>query len=370
MDSLYLLLLFPLLWPLFAKWKWQQTITWGEMGLHMAIPVVVVSIMWALGRMSQTHDVEVFNGQITGKERVHGHYLRPYECNCYYTTDSKGNSTRHCSTCYEDRYTVDWDLKSTLGDIDIEHYDRGSRSVYNSPDPAAYKAAYVGEPCSKQFSFKNYVKGTPDSLFNHNKEVLMKQYATRIPNYPYVHSYYKVQRVVNLGTQISRPESDALNLQLGNVLRYLGAKKQVNVVVILTEIDDPAYKFAVEAKWIGGKKNDVVVFVGLNGREITWADAMTYGLNKGNELFVVKMRDALLDLKSYDNAKVTQAIEYNVLKHYDRVSMSKFEYLKDMIQPPTWLLILAAILSVVGSLGLTWFFHQNDTVGSSYRYRY
>ena len=54
----------------------------------------------------------------------------------------------------------------------------------------------------------------------------------------------------------------------------------------------------------------------------------------------------------------------NIEKHYKKMNMEDYEYLKDNIEPPTWVLILAAIVSIGGSIGLTFFFYKNDVFGT------
>jgi len=63
---------------------------------------------------------------------------------------------------------------------------------------------------------------------------------------------------------------DLLNDSISGNLRTLGRKKQVNVIVVLTEIDDPSYKYSLEAKWLGGNKNDVIIVMGFDDHKITW----------------------------------------------------------------------------------------------------
>jgi len=40
--------------------------------------------------------------------------------------------------------------------------------------------------------------------------------------------------------------------------------------------------------------------------------------------------------------------------------MKDYEYLKDDIQPPTWVIILAIIIAFGMSIGLTFYFHRNE----------
>lgn len=373
-EHLLFLLAFPLIWPFIAKFKWHQTISWQEMGLHVAIPIVLISIVYFCGRYGQTADVEIWNGQVTSKHRDHGHYVESYRCNCYTTCSGTGEHrtcTEHCSTCYRDHYTVKWWLATTLGSITLQHLDRTSRSVYNTPDPAHYIAAYVGEPCSTLNSYTNYVKAVPDSLFNFGHGVSIENYMHLIPAYPTVHSYYKVQRVLTPGLP-SVLNVPGMNERLGLHLRDLGPTKQANIILVLVNTPDQMYRHALEQAWLGGKKNDIIVIVGVpEYPKIAWVDTITLGSNAGNSLMTVTMRDRLMDLKDIgDGLKLVDTIAATVGELFDRKPMQDYEYLKDEINPPLWVVIMALILGIGGSLGLTVLFHREDFFGTNSYRRY
>ena len=95
MDTLMLLLLLPLAVPFVTKYFFGHTINWKEMLCQILVPVIAVTAVYYIGRYGQTADVEVWNGSVTDKRMEDGSYVRSYQCNCYTTTDSKGNTTEH-----------------------------------------------------------------------------------------------------------------------------------------------------------------------------------------------------------------------------------------------------------------------------------
>lgn len=362
MEGLLILLLFPLAWPFIAKRIWHTTINWTEMAVQILVVTLVTSGVWAAGKYGQTQDTEIWNGYVVSKDRDHGHYLRSYSCNCRQSCSGSGSNRscyETCDTCYEDRYTVTWSANTTVGGITFSHLDRSSRSVYNEPDPASYTRCVVGEPASLPKRYTNYVQAVPQSLF-HDASKIAQQYAGQIPAYPRVYDFYRINRVLTVGTKVPNDIVNQINNDLNVALKTLGASKQVNIVVVLTEIDDSSYRYAIENAWLGGEKNDVIVILGLNGTEITWADTFTWALNKGNELFQVKLRDSLNELGHLDPGTLTPAIVEHIKKHYDRPSMKDFKYLEEDINPPTWVIILAIILAIGGSLGLSVVFHRTE----------
>ena len=144
-------------------------------------------------------------------------------------------------------------------------------------------------------------------------------------------------------------------------------------VIIFTDIMDPSYRYAIENAWLGGEKNDVIVFIGTDdGTTVGWADVMTWALNDGNELFHVKMRDGLKETPIEATALST-FITGMISESYDRPLMADYEYLENEVKPAPWVFGLAIFFSIVGSMILTFVFHRVDVDffrGSRYRRRY
>src|SRR5882672_7970197 len=139
--TLLLLMLIPLGTPWIVKLIFPKEIKWPELAVTIGVTAIVTVVVYFAGIAGVTWDKEIWNGQITGKERTHGSYVRSYSCNCTTTCYGSGNSrscSESCQTCYEDHYTVDWRAHSTLGDFQIEYLDRTSRRVYSTPDPQRY----------------------------------------------------------------------------------------------------------------------------------------------------------------------------------------------------------------------------------------
>ena len=365
METFYLILLVPVIVALIARLAFKTTITWLETAAQITVASIVLSIVWFAGSYAQTHDTEIWNGEITSKHRDHGTYEQAYDCFC--TTDEDGNES--CSTCYETHYTVDWYLKSTIGKVQMDYEDSTWRSVYDTPDPKNYAAAYVGEPCSLTYSYTNYIKAVPDSLFNMS-DARYEQFASLIPQYPTVYGKYHVDHVITMGMGANVAVRDWNNYLAGK-LKKLGPASQANVIVILVNTADQTYRHALETAWLGGKKNDVIVMAGVtNYPKIDWVDIITLGQNADNGMLTVKIRDELTALSTIENGQAfIDVVSANVGQHFDRKPMEDFDYLKDDIQPANWVVITAFILAFLLSAGLTWFFHVQDPFGDGYSRR-
>ena len=371
LDYLLLFLLFPMAWPFIAKKIWSQTINWAEMGLHFAIPVVLITAVYFAGSYGATADTEIWNGQVTDKRVVDGKYVRTYQCRCRTVSSGSGSNrtTRTvCDTCYEDRYTRKYQGFSTVGNWTFDSIDTTSRSRRNSfGPPASYVNCRIGEPASREYGYTNYIRAVPESLFNREAGLNLEQFADMIPTYPEVYGFYKINRVLPVG--VNMPNAGAINSQLNEALRTLGPDKEANIIVVVVNTDNPSYRYALEEAWIGGKKNDVIVIVGApNFPQISWVDTITLGNNAGNSLMTVTMRDTLLNHGTIDNVFAEHIIR-TIRELFDRKAMEDFAYLKDEIDPPTWVVIVSLILGIGGSLGLTLLFHFNEFFGT-YSNRY
>jgi hypothetical protein len=142
----------------------------------------------------------------------------------------------------------------------------------------------------------------------------------------------------------------------------LGKKKQVNIILVITNADDSAYIHALEEAWLGGKKNDFVVVIGTpHHPKIKWVRVMSW--TRVEELKIA-VRDRLQELGTLDKRdEILAVIREEVAAKFVRRPMADFEYLNAEIRPPTWALILIAALGIVVSVVLSIVFYIYDPFG-------
>src|SRR5579863_1631523 len=99
MIHFFLLMLFPCLLCCFALIFFKKFDSIGDLFIQVGVVAIVMATGLGIAYWSRTDDVEILDGQITSKARVEVSCEHSYSRNCYYTTDSKGNTTEHCSTC-------------------------------------------------------------------------------------------------------------------------------------------------------------------------------------------------------------------------------------------------------------------------------
>lgn len=361
--SLSFLIAFPCIWAVVAFLIWRNRLHIAFIPILIIGSVAITSLIYFSGRWSKTVDYEVWNGQVKGKERNRVSCSHSYSCNCRTRCSSgkNGSCTTTCDTCYEHSYDVNWDVYTTIGNFSISRVDR--RGVN---EPPRWTVVQAGQPWADTHQFTNYIKAAPFSLFNKSEKELAAALPL-VPTYPLkVYDYQYIDRVIPVGVTV--PNLSQWNYDLAMTLRDLGPTKQANIIVLFAN-KDPQYSYVVENAWIGGKKNDIVVIVGVKEYpKIEWVRVLSW---TKEELFKVKLRDDLQELGTIeDRVKFLNILHENTMKMFKRRHMSEFKYLESEISPPDWAIVLAAIMSIVGSLGFTFcwikFDWTSELFGSSY----
>ena len=325
-------------------------ITNKELLVQLGIVNSLLVLFWVIGNLSLSLDTEILNGKVVDKQRNRVSCEHSYSCNCRQVCSGSGDKktcSTVCQTCYEHSYDVDWDVYTSVGNFSIEREDRQGLI-----QPKRYTDVIIGEPAAREHIFRNYIKAAKDSLFN-NKEIESKY---SVPDYPSVFDYYRANNVIVNGN----PHVDvkSYNTLLRDQLKVLGAKKQVNIILIFTSVSSQDYAVAVRNKWLGGKKNDVVVVIGTqDGKIPMWANVFSWSTN---DLVNTTIRNDVIEQNDLTPEKLVATISTDVNKHFVRKPMEDYEYLKNSVEPPLWCVILCVLITVGGSVGLSVFFYKRN----------
>jgi hypothetical protein len=340
---------FPIFAAFIGKLIWKHEFEWQEIAITLTAAVIICTVMLFAGKYTGLMDTLVLNGKVTGKDQVKVSCSHSYPCNCRTVCRSSGKSTScstHCDTCYEHPWDYDWDVFTTIGTFTIDRVDRRG-----TKEPSRWTSVQKGEPVSKTETYQNYIKGAPESLFN---KALLMQKKYSIPSYPSnIYDYYHINRVVEVGVVVK--EKSKLNENLNLMLRDIGPQKQVNVVAVFTNHDEN-FARALEAAWLGGKKNDIVVVTGLGtDQSIKWVCVFSWSKNS---VVNFEIQQGIKSLDFLDVNKYSDLIAKYATKSFVRRPMAEFEYLLDDIDPPMWVVVLAGMLGFFGSLGAAYWFSK------------
>lgn len=359
-TTLLLILLLPVIGGilLFTQIRGREGAIAG--GLGFAAGALLCVLTFALNHGAAIMDTEVWNGRVIGKTRDHGTYEESYECRCrmvtkYRTVNGKRESYRdkECDTCYRTHYTVKWNCQTTIGNFLIDSRDSLSNAVYATPDPARYTSIAIGDPAARTNTYTNYVQAIPNSLFTQYGDNGF--FDNLIPPYPdKIYDFYRNDHFLSPGFAFT--DSRQWNDDLGRMLADLGAKKQVNAIVVIAKTQNQRYALALQDKWQGANKNDVVLVIGsTDGKSIDWVHVISW---TKKEIFKVQLRDEIMNLKLIDRTQIVPVLAKNIAENYERRKMEEFEYLSDQIDPPTWSLWLLTILLIGGYGGFLWYWRK------------
>lgn len=355
-----------------AAFVFLDGITWKEFGLIVLAQAFIAGCSAGIVSCSNTQDVEVWNGRVASKQKEAVMCAHTYSCNCHEVCSGSGKNKscrQECDTCYK-HYTgfrtipgndYDWNVRTTNGElVTIDRIDE--QGVH---EPPRFTSVRIGEPTSLTHSYTNYIKAAPDTLFRH--QGLKEKYASKIPAYPdNVWDYYHVSHLVEIGTlneaQVSLPNRGEWNENLSELNAYLGASKQVNIIVVAVGDVPQEYFYALEEAWIGGKKNDVVLVISVDRTTWAprWASVMAW---TSNEFFKVKLRDDIMANPVITHEAVLKNLRDDVGQHYVRKPMADFQYLQSSITPTSTQWVITVIIGLLVAAGLIVFFQKNDVFG-------
>jgi len=350
--ELLLLLLVPVVLGLIAMSVSGGKITWKEFVLQETVLVVLITIAFFGSALARTADKEIWSGRIELKEKVKTSCCHSYSCNCQEVCNGSGNDrscSTVCDTCYMHSHDYSYIAKTTNGET---AYDNSCNSP-SSSEPERYSQIVIGEPTAIEHSYTNYIKGNPDTILRRTS--IDKEFA--IPKYPRTYDLYRANRFILVGSGNSAQQWEE---KLYSLNSDLGAKKQVNIIVVAVYEEDQLYFEKLKQEWLGGKKNDFIVVIGLRNTddpEIIWANVMSWS---DSEECKVLVKNRVIELRRFDGYKIIDIIGEEVESKYIRKEMKDFEYLKARIEPTGTVKILIFIIGTIASIALSLLFNKEE----------
>jgi hypothetical protein len=212
-------------------------------------------------------------------------------------------------------------------------------------------------PAHRKFHFRNNVKAAP-SLFSYPS-------VPENQSFPYPEAsddWGRSKRLVGTAKQdFSIEQWDILNAELG-------PKKWVNLIAVGFGDNGSEAAHTLEAKWVGGKKNDLVICYGGIGNDgkPTWT--YVFGWTEEN---IVKQNLQTLFLLNKPGDDLLPKVKDEIIANYQIKDWTKFDYLT--VVPPGWsFFVLLLVMAATQTAFWIWGFKNEFTKNSagSYRYRY
>lgn len=346
-----------------AMWLLKKSITWWEWAIGVALAFAVSGIVHVAVVQGMVGDTETWSGWVTSA--TFHPYWHEYYTTTHYTHDSKGNVTGSYTTHHNIDHPKHWtcadnlggghritegfhvSLKKAFGGSVVRtrgwrpNFDRGDRNDYVTPR----KTDYI-EPVNIPMSFENRVKAAP-SLFSYSKV----PETAKVYEYPLAKDWNVSKRVLGT-TRVGIRQWDEMNARLGPT-------KKVNVIICAFPEGDSIIGQYQEAKWVGGKKNDVVLCYGpTNGGPASWS----YVFGWTEEAIVKRNLESILLENPVDTA-IIPLIEAEIVANYIIKDWSKFDYIA--LDPPGWCYVMLFFIMLVTQGGFYYWAHINDFFGRS-----
>ncbi len=325
-----------------------------EMLCQLAVILIIMASLVFGFSASKKHDTEVLNGYVTGKTTDKVHCRHAYPCRCRTYKCGKSLCT-HCDVCYMHNYDLDWNIHANYGMANT-YFSINTIDLQGLKEPPRWTQFRVGDPYIRTHSYDNYVKANPDTIYK--MRGYKEKFKGTLPEYPLsIYDYNTVlNRVLVIG-DVKVPDIKEWNDELTKLNSVIGPQKQVNVLIILTSKMPEDYYWAIQENWIGGKKNDLIVFIDSTDGKINWVNAMAWAKY---DILRVKLRDDILAIGKMDRISILNTINQDTLKHFKRVSMKEFKYLDKAIiltdSEFKWMFVIAILMSVA----LSFLFYKQD----------
>jgi hypothetical protein len=328
----------PIALLLLAKYYSPVRITFFEVGLGTVVISLSAHFIFTYAILNKVLDKEILNGQVIEKIKTRVNCDHSYECNCRRSDNSPAET---CYTCYEHNYDINWKLESTIGDIKIPRVDR-----QGTVRPPAWLKAYESEPVSRVNVYENYIQGAKSSLLNESDFAVETRFKHLIPQYPLkIYDHYRFDHALSVNFNVNNLAE--WNELLAESLKEIGPSKQVNVILLIANIQDPNYARSLKKAWQGGNQHDVIIVAGsTNYPVIEWVDVISWS---PSELFKVQLRDAILSSKKLNPKNIVPIIQQHIQDLYEPFQMSQHAHLKNEIDLSKDNLYVILSILVIGS---------------------
>lgn len=362
-------------------WLTSKKIVLWEWLVSASVAFIIAGICQVASIYGMLADQETWSGQILNARYIPA-WLEYYEYAVYRTdthtgttSDGKGGTTTYTYTTVEfdhwepatRHHPEEWHKNDNFGrdwNIDVSEYngfvkvfgkkqaEAGSRSTWDhnshmiSGDANDYVAVNITgwvQPVTIWRSWENRIKAAP-SVFS------FPPVPATIPVFDYPKNVDPFMSARLLGTAantISGLNWDQMNSRLGPT-------KKVNLIAVGFGAKDSSIAEQQRSKWIGGKKNDLVIcYGGPDQFRPTWAHVFGWS---DSDICKHKLETIVLDNKMGNN--IIPLLEAQVRAEYTIKDWHDFDYLT--VEPPVkaYYCFFGAIIVIQG--GLWVFFYLNE----------
>jgi hypothetical protein len=385
-------------------WKFHKNVAWWEGGSMLLVAILLIWGTKSCSTMTQTRDVEMLSDYIVKVE--HHHYWNEWiheTCTEEYAcgTDKDGN-TEYCTRTYDCSYEEEYypytkvttstgktftfkEGRRPHGGGEPKYYNYLMRKFATTPKferdhrrdiNTNYGKGYWGEIYSFRWkgeterieytvwshTYENRVQAS-NSIENFPEVDTTKKRMYGLYDYPKIYSTYKCKSIIG--------ENNPLDEYVNQKNSLIASKKQLKVFYLIYKNQPLDAGHLQQQYWKGGNKNEANICIGINDRrEIQWVYVFSWSKN---EMFKVEIRNFIQDKKFLDQKTFKEIVDYthsNLEKNFVRREFAEFSYLT--VEPPTWGIVTAFILTLLFCIGASiWIVvNEHDVDGNRYSKRW
>lgn len=344
----YLLALVPviiggIIWYRSREVNWMEWLGGSAVGFALALIFQFVSVA------GMTHDVETWSGRIESAthwprwveqyQQAHTRTVgsgKNARTETYYTTEYRTHPEHWtASTTIPDEHDISESfyqevLQNFGGKITTE---RPSKSGFYSGDRNSYVAynttGYI-YPVTALKWWENRVKAAP-TLFSFAK----------VPTNVVVHPWPENENWRQSDRLVGTAAGDFNMLEFDRMNARLGPIKMVNVIMVGFVDKDGSIAEWQRAKWLGGKKNDLVLcYGGVSKGKPTWAKVFGWSDSE-----ICKRNLETILISNTVGARTLGLIEKEITDGYTIKDWTAFDYIT--VEPPAWSYWVFAIVLIM-----------------------
>jgi len=353
-------------------WINYKRICWWEGLISIGAAFLTAGIIHVVIIRGLTGDVETWSGQIT-KVIHYPKWIEEYQEAVYKTVTRTSGYGKNQKTYTESVFSHYETKYRTHHEHWVESNYFGRETVTKRIPESRFKEIahnFGGKIITTQPHKSGFYEGDPNIYTIQNEtgyiypSVITKTWTNRVKAAPSVFSFPKIPKGIQVLDYPTLKHFHRSNRLIGlakkhiSILEWdrmcsrLGPMKKVNVILIGYIQGDAQIAHYQEAKWIGGKKNDLVLCYGGDetGKKASWS----YVFGWTEEEIVKRNLETVLLECSIDN-NILPKIEEEIAKNYKIKEWKKFDYIS--VEPPFWSYLVMLFVTIILQGGfLTWAF--------------
>jgi energy-coupling factor transporter transmembrane protein EcfT len=369
-----------IVFAIIVKVKYPKEFTWEEFPVQ--IFVCIIGLFAAYSSLfhlnTDISDFEIWNGK-SNEARYYEEWTELVTWEECGGRDKDGNCTHYVTRTRHDYHSPYWEVSLTTGDTislsenqfqNYANYFQNKEKVkifrpdqISIGDGNMYKTIHnpsktpIWAAVEKKYGNlrKQSMTVVPQSFsYEHFKDLLVE--------YPRVYEggfgEIEINRVIDPKGKIPGDWKKQVDAYFDEHLTYLGAQKEVNILLYVVDTNDQAFFYALMQHWFYGKQNDVIVVIGASQfPQVDWVSILSW---TDAEEFKILLRDQILEMKDITDpnklaSKIVQQIALPLEKGgYIKKPLSDFNYLASDISLGVWMNIFVILWGIFLNFTAHW----------------